>query len=209
MTNLENISIPGPSGRLEICVEVPQQQPPKGVTICAHPHPLQGGNNDHKTIYTIAHAALEAGFITLRPNFRGVKGSEGTYDAGHGECEDLLAVHRWVQEQYPTMPLILAGFSFGAYVITRLVRHLEESMLPIQKVVLVGLSTINFECPIPRGDNVSIIHGEKDDITPLSGILDWSRTASCVIPVCVIPNADHFFSRKLHILKKVVSKEFQ
>lgn len=92
-----------------------------GLAVVAHPHPLFGGTMDNKVVQTLARACVASGWDCLRFNFRGVGSSEGVYDEGRGETQDLLAL---VAQLAPKSPLVLAGFSFGAFVACQAVQSL-------------------------------------------------------------------------------------
>lgn len=108
--------IDGPAGRLEALIAAPAAGMARGICVVSHPHPLYGGAMSNKVVWTLANAALKAGLTVARYNFRGVGQSEGVYDNAIGETEDLLAVASWLAARMPGAPLLLAGFSFGAYV---------------------------------------------------------------------------------------------
>ena len=107
------LRIDGPDGKIETVINDPGPTR-RGLALIAHPHPLHGGTLDNKVVTTIANTLFESGYVAVRPNFRGVGLSEGEYDHGEGEVADMLAVLSFVRERYPDLPLILAGFSFGA-----------------------------------------------------------------------------------------------
>jgi hypothetical protein len=181
----------GPAGRIECAVDAPEGAPAGGALI-AHPHPLFGGTLDNKVVQTLARALVELGYETWRPNFRGVGESQGSHDEGRGEVEDLAAVLRALR--YPK--IILAGFSFGAAMQARLAARSKP-----EKLVLVGPAVTNHELPaVPAG--TLVIHGEQDTTIPLAAVLDWARPQD--LPVVLVPGADHFFHRKLHILRSIV-----
>jgi hypothetical protein len=119
----ERILIDGPAGAIEIFVE--PQKTPRGIVIVCHPHPVFGGSADNKVVTTLARAFREMECITLRPNFRGVGASAGEHDNGIAETDDMHAVYAWSRKQHGSLPLYLAGFSFGAFVITRLAKRLK------------------------------------------------------------------------------------
>ena len=96
----------------------------QGLAVVAHPHPLFGGTMDNKVVQTLARACAAAGWDCLRFNFRGVGASEGVYDEGRGETEDVLAL---VAQLAADRPLVLAGFSFGAFVTCQAVQALWPS----------------------------------------------------------------------------------
>src|SRR5437667_8700498 len=102
------VFVAGPAGRIECAVDSPEGSP-RGYAVIAHPHPQFGGTLDNKVVQTLARAFVELGYEAWRPNFRGVGASEGRYDEGRGEVEDLFSVY----QKLPP-PVVLAGFSFGA-----------------------------------------------------------------------------------------------
>ena len=102
------LRIPVPAGKLETVIDDPEADR-RGLLLVAHPHPLHGGSLDNKVVTTLARAANEAGWVSVRPNFRGVGMSDGEFDAGVGETDDLLAVARFVEASYPGLPWALAG----------------------------------------------------------------------------------------------------
>ena len=102
--------IDGPAGKIEIDISDPGAAR-RGIALIAHPHPLMGGTKDNKVVTTLARALCALGLVALRPNFRGVGGSEGTHDEGRGEAADLVAVGHFAQRRYGELPLTCAGFS--------------------------------------------------------------------------------------------------
>jgi alpha/beta superfamily hydrolase len=203
------VGIPGPAGRIDVAVDRPEGEPARGLAVVAHPHPLYGGTRDNKVVQTLARALLALGHICWRPDFRGVGASEGSYDEGRGETEDLLAVVAAARAAEPggdALPLVLAGFSFGSAVQSRVARRLAEAQRPATRLVFVGTATSRFEVePVPA--DTLVIHGEVDDTVPLSSVLDWARPQE--LPVVVIPGADHFFHRKLTGLKQLLMRELR
>jgi alpha/beta superfamily hydrolase len=157
--------------------------------LIAHPHPLFGGTLDNKVVQTLARALLELGYETWRPNFRGV---------GRPRACTTRAAASWKisrrAEGHPESKFVLAGFSFGA----SRCRRTPGAARPPEWLVLVGVGGHAFEAPpVPAG--TLVIHGENDDTVPLAAVLDWARPQE--LPVVVVPGADHFFHRKLHILR--------
>jgi len=183
--------IAGPVGRIECAVDAPDG-PASGIALIAHPHPLYGGTLDNKVVQTLARAFVELGYESWRPNFRGVGETEGTHDEGRGELEDMAAIVAHLKPER----LALAGFSFGAGV-----QALLSQRVTAQKLVLIGVAVTRFQLP-PVAPGTLVIHGENDDTVPLSAVLDWARPQD--LPVVLIPGADHFFHRKLHILRGLV-----
>jgi alpha/beta superfamily hydrolase len=183
--------IAGPVGRIECAVDDPDGSA-KGAALIAHPHPLFGGTLDNKVVQTLARAFVELGYQSWRPNFRGVGETEGTHDEGRGELEDLAAIVAHLKPEQ----LALAGFSFGAGVQVMLAQRVKA-----QRLVLIGVAANRFQLP-PVAPGTLVIHGEQDDTVPLAAVLDWARPQD--LPVVLVPGADHFFHRKLHILRGLV-----
>ncbi|WP_446526868.1 alpha/beta hydrolase, partial [Photobacterium swingsii] len=127
---------------------------------------------------------------------------------GIGEQDDVLAVLDWMRTQtewsadVATLPLALGGFSFGSFVISHVARRLAEAGTPAERLALVGTATSRWDvAPVPA--DTIIIHGEQDDTVPLIDVLNWARPQE--LPVIVIPGADHFFHRKLHLIKQLIA----
>ena len=183
--------VAGPAGKIECAVDEPEGAP-RGVALVAHPHPLFGGTLDNKVAQTLARAFVELGYTAWRPNFRGVGASEGAHDEGRGEVEDLAVVVAHAGSRNP----VLAGFSFGAAVQTRLAQRIQP-----ERMVLVGVAVKHLEAmPVPA--NTILIHGEEDTTVPLVDVLAWAKPQD--LPVVVVPGADHFFHRRLNILRAIV-----
>lgn len=206
MSTLTKIFIPGPAGRLEGVLHLPDAEggvnEPRAIVVVAHPLPTMGGTMDNKIVTTLAKTFAELGFAALRFNFRGVGASCGEFDSGNGEVEDLLAVIEHAKDAFGHLPLILAGFSFGGYVAARAAQHVQPQP---HKLVLVAPAVGRFAMPhVPH--NTLLIHGELDEVIPLSDALEWARPQH--LPVVVFPEAGHFFHGRLNQLKQVVLREF-
>lgn len=192
----QRIRIDGPAGELEVAVNDPGER--RGIAVVAHPHPLHGGTLDNKVAQTLAKAFVALGLVALRPNFRGVGASAGSYDAGRGEVDDILAVVAHARREFGERPLWLAGFSFGGFVQT----HVAERA-GAERLVLVAPAVESFEArPVPAATTL-LVHGESDDVVPLSAVLDWARPQA--LPVVVLPGAGHFFHGRLVDLQRVIA----
>ena len=203
----EKTSIAGLAGAIEAIVENPGS--PRGIALICHPHPLFGGTNTNKVVQTLARTFAHLGYVALRPNFRGVGASTGIHDDGRGECEDMLAVLAEAKIRFGDLPVALAGFSFGAYVQTRVAEALAESGHPAQRLVLVGTASGHVEgarqyATRAVANDTIVIHGSVDETVPLANVLAWAEPLD--LPVIVVPGADHFFHRRLHILRDIVTR---
>lgn len=204
-----NMVLQGAAGNVEAQIDSPvllPHQSLQGVAIVAHPHPLFGGTMHNKVVQTIARACVLCGWQALRFNFRGVGASQGGHDGGQGEALDLVSL---VDQVAPTGPLVLAGFSFGAYVTS----HAVQALYPqrdIARVVLVGTAASRFTvAPIPGDlhERTVVLHGEQDDTVPLGAVLDWARPQG--LPVTVLPGVEHFFHGQLPLLRALVQRHIR
>lgn len=206
MPALKKSSIPGAAGNLEGLVYLPDAAP-RAIAVVAHPLPTMGGTMENKVVMTLAKAFAELGFIALRFNFRGVGGSEGEFDEGDGEVEDVLAVVRYARHACPELsrrsdlPLVLSGFSFGGYVQARAAQQLHP-----QRLVLVAPAVGRFAMPHVPHDTL-LIHGEQDEVVPLEDVLHWARPQH--LPIVVLPGAEHFFHGRLDQIRQIVLHEFK
>lgn len=198
-SSLERVLVDGPAGRIETDVNDPGE-PRRAIALVAHPNPLQGGTKDNKVVTTLAKAFYALGWVAARPNFRGVGASQGRYDGGHGETEDMLAVAAHLVRRYGELPIVLAGFSFGSFVQTHVAKRLACAGM-----VLVGPVVNRFHAErVPAG--TLVIHGELDDVVPLSTVLEWARPQN--LPVVVVPGGEHFFHGRLGLLTDIVLRHF-
>jgi alpha/beta superfamily hydrolase len=191
----------GPAGRLQVVIDAPVRTL-RGLALVAHPHPLKGGTLDNKVTQTLARACNDAGCLSWRMNFRGVGESEGGHDGGQGETDDMCHLVGQITARHPGLPLFLAGFSFGAFVQARTAARLhEQGNTPVRRMVLVGAAIGPFDVPSVPADTL-LIHGELDDVIPLAALLDWARPQE--LPVLLVPGADHFFHRRLGLIRSAV-----
>ena len=206
----EKMSIEGPAGPIEVIVENPGA--PRGIALICHPHPLFGGANTNKVTQTLARTFARLDYVALRPNFRGVGESAGRHDDGRGESADMLVVLAEAKRRFGDLPVALAGFSFGAYVQTRVAQALAEAGHPAQRLVLVGTAAGHVEgarqyaTRAVASDSI-VIHGSADETVPLNNVLAWAEPLE--LPVIVVPGADHFFHRRLHFIRDIVTRAWR
>ncbi|APA85940.1 alpha/beta hydrolase [Paraburkholderia sprentiae WSM5005] len=206
--NTKKYLIDGPVGKIEVALDLPDDvrekgAAPRGIALVAHPHPLFGGTMDNKVAQTLARTLVQLNYVTYRSNFRGVGQTQGEHDAGVGERDDLGAVleHMRTDPDYGALPLVLAGFSFGTVVLSHVAAKLRDQGRDIERIVFVGTAASRWDvAPVPEG--TLVIHGELDETVPIQSVFDWARPQE--LPVVVIPGAEHFLHRKLHILKRII-----
>lgn len=210
--SIEKLLVDGVGGRIELALDWPAGAPQgiaPGIVYVGHPHPLYGGTLDNKVVATIARTFAGIGWVAVRPNFRGVGGSAGEHDEGDGETEDFLHLI----DAVPNLPAVLsrlsdqpqiavAGFSFGSFVAAKAAHTLAASNRAVRYVVLIGAAAAKWPMPNVTRDAL-VIHGELDETIPLAVVLDWARPQA--LPIVVIPGADHFFHRRLGLLKRLIS----
>ncbi|THJ34520.1 alpha/beta fold hydrolase [Lampropedia aestuarii] len=201
-----------PDGHMEVFVDVPSTSARLGLAIIAHPQPLLGGSAKHKLPQFLAHSLRDAGWTSIRPNFRGVGNSTGSHDQGHGEALDLRVLHAAAKALADQQPVALIGVSFGAYVQAQLAAYLQAQGTPADKVILAAMpsGTVSVGRHYDTPDAITaplVVHGERDDSVPLANILDWARPRAH--PVVVLPGSDHLFAGKLPLLRSLVLQHLQ
>lgn len=194
--------IDGPAGPIECAIDAAVEFH-GGLAVVCHPHPLHGGTMDNKVVQTLTRAVTALGWRSVRFNFRGVGRSGGAWDDGVGEIDDALAVV--AAHRAPGQALLLAGFSFGGFVAASAAARLAPHAAA-QRLVLVGPSTQKQQVPPVPPDTI-VVHGEADDVVPLTATLDWARPQA--LPVTVLPGVGHFFHGQLNLLKQVVQQQLR
>jgi alpha/beta superfamily hydrolase len=190
----------GDAGKMQCLLDLPENEP-RGIALVAHPHPLYGGTMENKVAQTLARTFVTLGYAVARFNFRGVGESEGVYDDGKGEVDDMAIMYEHMRARYPDLPTTLSGFSFGTFVQAQFAQRLEAEGRPAERLVLVGTAAGKWPMPPVPHDTI-LIHGEQDDTITMQQVFDWARPLD--IPVTIIPGADHFFHRKLGHIKNLV-----
>ena len=193
----ERLTVDGPAGPLEVVCNVPDA-PLAGIALIAHPHPLQGGTLDNKVVQTLARTFFSLGYAAVRFNFRGVGGSAGEFADGIGETDDALMVLAHAKARFgAALPVVLAGFSFGSFVQTRVAKAMDA-----QRLVLIGPAVRRFAVEEVPADTI-VVHGETDDVVPLADVLAWARPLE--LPIIVFPGCGHFFHGRLPQLSRVIT----
>jgi alpha/beta superfamily hydrolase len=202
----ETTTFDGLAGVIDCALDWPEGAP-TGWALVLHPNPAQGGTRDNKVVTTIARACVQHGLLAIRPNFRGIGSSGGTFDHGKGELLDMAALVEQFRVRYPeiaAMSWVLGGFSFGTSIAVQLYAQWDRLGKNLPNIVmLTGSAAMRFRhSEVKAPEDALVIHGEVDEVVPLSEVMDWARPLS--MPVVVIPEAGHFFHGKLLILRQLV-----
>ncbi len=188
----------GPSGRLEALLNLgsPTMSSPEApyTALVCHPYPPAGGTMHNKVVYNVMKVFSSLGFPVLRFNFRGVGLSEGTFDNGHGEQNDVRAALGWLEHNFK-LPILFAGFSFGSHVGLRAccgdvrVKGLIGLGLPVQAAH--RKYTYDF---MPRLMQPTLfLSGDHDEFAPPDIMETVLTRAPEPKKIVWIEGADHFF----------------
>lgn len=195
----ELLSLDGPVGRLEARLEQPGDAPSAVAVVC-HPHPLYRGTMQNKVVTTLARAFLHVGAASLRFNFRGVGESAGQYDGSSGELDDLLAAIDWLRAEWPGLPLLLAGFSFGGAIAVR-----AASLRPTRSLVTIAPAVDRVPSNQARPDcDWLIVHGDSDDVVAADRVRSWASAFAPPPEIIMLAGAGHFFHGRLIELRDAV-----
>jgi uncharacterized protein len=205
----------GPAGRLETILWSTSEKeggsrPPLAGVVC-HPHPLFGGTMHNKVVYQTAKTIHRFGLPVLRFNFRGVGLSEGRHDKGVGENDDVLVAIDFLAQEYPGVPLLVAGFSFGSWVGLRAgcgdarVVELLGLGLPVGDLESRSFSYLD-RCEKPK----LLVSGEFDRFGPPKKLREMVEQFPPQVQentkVAIIPGGDHFFAGHLPELDRVIAE---
>ncbi|MCE4071668.1 MULTISPECIES: alpha/beta hydrolase [Pseudomonas] len=192
----------GPEGQLEaLHLATPDA---KGVALICHPHPLFAGTMQNKVVATLQRAARDAGYATLRFNFRGVGQSAGSYAEGRGEIDDVLAAAHWLAGQHPGLPLTLMGFSFGSCVAGNAAERLEEQGAELAQLFMLAPPVERFDVDLPERCPLTVIQPEADEVVTPERVYAWSAELTKPHELIRIPECSHFFHGKLIELKDLI-----
>ena len=189
----------GPAGLIECAVDVPEEADERlGTIIICHPHPAHGGTMHNKVVTILERSMRELGLHTVRFNFRGVGMSEGSFDDGYGETDDLFAAADWVRRTRPDDSLWLGGFSFGSYITTRAALNLDIGQLisiapPIDRYAFEALH--HPECPW------LVVQGDEDELVNVDIVSNWAGKLKPPPDLVIMQEADHFFHRRIMDLR--------
>jgi alpha/beta superfamily hydrolase len=195
LPGIHEFNIEFSSHRLEARLVVPEQYKANKLAVLGHPHSLQGGTMNNKVVTTLARAFREAGVVSLSMNFRGVGNSEGQYDDGIGESDDMIQVTKFILNAYPEMKFILAGFSFGSYVTYRAAAQIHPNAL-----ISIAPAVNHYQYDeYPIDSPWLVVMGDEDEVVEPKLVSDFFAEK----PVTYInfSQTTHFFHGKLIELK--------
>lgn len=209
-STIKSLFLDGPAGRLEALLNAGAANATHAALVC-HPHPLFGGTLHNKVVFHTMKALNIFGFPVLRFNFRGAGLSQGEHDHGRGEVEDVSTALDWLDAEFH-LPLIFAGFSFGATV------GLRAACADARVKALIGVGvpaipvaadaeaprvyTFDFlrECSKPK----LFVSGARDQFGPRAKLEALVASAAEPKKLVVIEGADHFFEGRLRELREVI-----
>ena len=199
---IESHWIDGPAGRLESLLEEPDGPAPHMAALVCHPHPLYGGTMHNKVVYRIARGLRHAGLVVLRFNFRGVGRSQGEHAHLTGEIADARAALAWLRGRYPSLPFALAGFSFGARVVTRLGCEMDPArwLLAAGFPTSFGDSAYLESCDVPK----IFIQSTHDQYGPRAAMESLYARIAGPKRLIWVESTDHFFAGGLEELEHQV-----
>jgi uncharacterized protein len=202
------LTLSGPAGALEVAVDPPEADVAAQAVVAVLCHPLttEGGTMHNKVVTMAARSLRELGVTTVRFNFRGAGASEGAFDHGEGELDDLRAVVAWVRDARPDAALWLGGFSFGAYVSLRGAMELRPSVL---MSIAPPAGRWDFERIVLPTMPWLVIQGEEDEVVDPQAVYDWLTRSGANAALVRIPDTSHFFHRKLMDLRGAIKHGLQ
>ena len=198
------VFIDGPVGQLEaLYLDVAD---PRGIVLLCHPNPVQGGTMTNKVVSMLQRTARDAGYITLRFNYRGVGQSAGSHDMGSGEVDDAQAAAQWLRARHPDLPLTLLGFSFGGFVAASLGGRLEAQGETLARLFMVAPAVMRLgaQDPLPQHGALTLIQPETDEVIDPQLVYDWSAALDRPHELLKVAECGHFFHGKLTDLKDLL-----
>ncbi|MGH8458417.1 MAG: alpha/beta hydrolase [Nevskiales bacterium] len=197
------VTLEGAAGRIQAALAMPAHAAvPSGVAVIGHPHPLYGGSMDNKVVTTLARCCTEAGLAALRFNFRGVGASEGHFDQGEGETEDMLAALDWSLAATGARQHVLMGFSFGGLVAVRAAAQRRPAQLVTVAPALHYLAGNALAVP---DSPWLLIHGRDDDVVDCADTIARVRNLQPPVDVRLLDGVGHFYHGRLGDLRDIVT----
>ena len=195
--------IPASIGQLEAILKEPNGAP-QGVALVCHPHPLGGGTMHNKVVFRAAAGLVDAGLVALRFNFRGVGNSSGAHDDGDGERTDVRDALLYLTENYPNLPVTLAGFSFGSRVGSEVA--IDEKQ--IVRVISIGTPVDKYDFSFLKNlrKPILFVHGDADEFGAASHLkaLVAQVAENTETETVIFENCGHFFDEHLNELRATI-----
>ena len=205
LSSIRSLFLDGPAGRLEALLNTCAEHATHAALVC-HPHPLYGGTLHNKVVFHAMKALNNFGYPVLRFNFRGTGLSQGEHDHGIGEVDDVRTALNWVDREFH-LPMIFAGFSFGAAVGLRVacadarVRAVIGLGLPVDAI---DDRVYDFEflrdCMKPK----LFVSGDRDQFGPRAKLQRLVEAVPEPKELVVVEGADHFFEGRLRELREAI-----
>jgi len=204
---IESLFLAGAAGRLEALLEEPDQAA-SGIALVCHPHPQHGGTMHNKVVYRVAKGLRRSGHVVMRFNYRGVNLSEGAYAHGEGELDDARVALEVLVSRYPTLPVTLAGFSFGSRIVLRMGCGADglTGGPAVRRVIAVGFPTVYQNrsflegCTVPR----IFIQSTRDQYGPVEELGTLVEALPEPKQLIWIDAENHFFAGALEQLEESV-----
>lgn len=194
-----NILIDGVAGQIEAVWDLPEADNGDYVAVCCHPHPQHGGAMTNKVIHTVSRTLAGLGMPALRFNFRGVGHSDGDYDEGRGEQQDLVKAIEFAKSEFPNRKLWLAGFSFGSW-IAALQAHKQA---PSQLISIAPpVNRFSFDDFVIPDCPWLVVMGDADEVVEPKAVFDWVDELDPQPELIKMENAGHFFHSRLVDLRE-------
>jgi uncharacterized protein len=208
--SIRSLFLEGPAGRLEALLNAGAENATHAAVVC-HPHPLFGGTLHNKVVFHTMKVLNSFGFPVLRFNFRGAGLSQGEHDRGSGEVADVQTALDWLDAEFH-LPLLFAGFSFGAAV------GLRAACPDVRVKALIGVGTpvvpVAAETETPRTYTFDFLHdcakpklfvsGARDQFGPRAKLEALVASLPDPKELVLIEGADHFFEGRLRELRETI-----
>jgi uncharacterized protein len=207
---IRSLFLEGPAGRLEALLNAGAENATHAAVVC-HPHPLFGGTLHNKVVFHTMKALNSFGFPVLRFNFRGTGLSQGEHDHGVGEVEDVRTALDWLDSEFH-LPLIFAGFSFGAAIGLRAacadsrVRAAIGLGVPVVPVAadIEEPRVYNYEFLQPCDKSKLFVSGARDQFGPRAKLEALVSSLPDPKKLVLIEGGDHFFQGRLREMREAI-----
>ncbi len=173
---------------LEGALNVPERTPAPGIVVC-HPHPMYGGDMHNNVVDAVCQTAAADGIVALRFNFRGAGGSEGSYDNGVGEQDDVGAALAYLRElpEVDGARVALAGYSFGAAVALQGGDDRLSALIAVSLPTSMQLKDVRVACP------ALFVSGDEDEYSDAGELTRLVRRLGAKAELKLLPGLGHFW----------------